>query len=140
MAFTTAAFSSTSNMGSETSETRMRCSTGSACHAVTHSCSTSRPSGSSLTPSTSGPTRARWASPVAGSVATFSANAIMTPYILEPVPARDLHDQRGSRVERTALADDLGLAGHGPGRATLREDRRAGVLRRRHQAHRTEDR
>src|SRR5664280_2249741 len=81
MAFTTAAFSSTSNMGSETSETRMRCSTGSACHAVTHSCSTSRPSGSSLTPSTSGPTRARWASPVAGSVATFSANAIMTPYM-----------------------------------------------------------
>src|SRR5664280_1152068 len=81
MAFTTAAFSSTSNMGSETSETRMRCSTGSACHAVTHSCSTSRPSGSSLTSSTSGPTRARWAPPVAGSVATFSANAIMTPYM-----------------------------------------------------------
>src|SRR5450759_3890694 len=81
MAFTKAAFSSTSNMGSETSETRLRCSTGErmprghallqhlkALGVVAHAVDVRADEGEVGLPG-------------AGSVATFSANAIMTPYM-----------------------------------------------------------
>src|SRR5450759_33859 len=117
MAFTKAAFSSTSNMGSETSETRLRCSTGErmprghallqhlkALGVVAHAVDVRADEGEVGLPG------GRVGRDLLGE---RHHDAV---HVLEPVPARDLHDQRGSRVERTALADDLGLAGHGPGR------------------------
>ena len=71
------AFSSTSSIGMEARCTRLRIGSGTACHRARHSASTSAPSGSSVTPDTSGPTSMRWASP--GPSAAILTNPSSTP-------------------------------------------------------------
>ena len=71
------AFSSTSSIGIDARCTRWRIDSGTVRHRARQSASTSAPSGSSVTPDTSGPASMRWASP--GPSAAILTNPSSTP-------------------------------------------------------------
>ena len=102
-ALTIAAFSAGSSIGRDTRCTRARMSSGSAARRASTSSNTSSPSGSSVTAATAGPAIRRWAS-VRGAMPSHEPGE-HAGRILEPVPARYLHDERNRSV-------DLGGAAH----------------------------
>ena len=126
-ALTRWAFSSMSSMGRQVRWTRLRRSAGSASQRPRHSSSTSAPSGSSLTPFTSGPTSMRCTS--GGSSPEVVGEPGEHPgHVLEAVPAAHLQHEPGAPGHRSPVEDEPAVAAHRAERAVAPGELQAAVV------------